>query len=77
LTVTFSGSVKSNIGHLEGAAGVAGVFKAVIAREAGMIPPQTNFEKLNSAIDAEFLNIKVSLPQLTRKYLRNLLFANP
>lgn len=55
-----SGSVKSNIGHLEGASGVAGVIKAILALEAGVIPPNSNFEKLNPKIDAKFWNIKVS-----------------
>lgn len=46
---------------LEGAAGIAGVIKAVLVLERGVIPPNTNFEKPNPKIDAEFLKIKVCL----------------
>lgn len=53
--------MKSNIGHLEGASGVAGVIKTILSLEAGVIPPNSNFERLNPKIDAEFLNIRVSL----------------
>lgn len=60
--ITTSGSVKSNIGHLEGASGIAGVIKTVLALEKGVIPPiSVNLQTLNPRIDDEFYNIKVSI----------------
>ncbi|KAF2177009.1 putative polyketide synthase [Zopfia rhizophila CBS 207.26] len=53
------GSVKSNIGHLEGASGVAQVTKAIMALEKGMIPPNIWFEKANPRIPMEEWNLQV------------------
>ncbi|SFS42465.1 PfaD family polyunsaturated fatty acid/polyketide biosynthesis protein [Marininema halotolerans] len=44
------GSVKSNIGHLLTAAGIAGVLKSVLALKHRMLPPTINFSKLNEHI---------------------------
>ncbi len=45
------GAVKTNMGHLEGAAGVAGFIKTVLTLQHGTIPPNLNFEKWNPTID--------------------------
>jgi acyl transferase domain-containing protein len=54
------GSVKTNIGHLEGSAGVAGFIKAVLTVEKGFIPKHSNFTNPNPNIDFEALKVKVS-----------------
>ncbi|MBT5414691.1 MAG: SDR family oxidoreductase, partial [Rhodospirillaceae bacterium] len=45
------GTVKSNLGHLETAAGVAGLIKAACAVREGLIPPNLHFETRNPEID--------------------------
>ncbi|PSN58550.1 hypothetical protein BS50DRAFT_474663, partial [Corynespora cassiicola Philippines] len=44
------GSVKTNVGHLEGASGLASVIKSVLMLENGIILPNRNFEKANPKI---------------------------
>jgi acyl transferase domain-containing protein/acyl carrier protein len=45
------GSVKTNVGHLDAAAGVAGLIKTVLALEHKTLPPSLNFEQPNPQID--------------------------
>ena len=45
------GSVKTNIGHLDAAAGVASLIKTILTLEHRQIPPSLNFEQPNPNID--------------------------
>ncbi|GLY50807.1 type I polyketide synthase [Lentzea sp. NBRC 102530] len=53
------GSVKTNVGHLEGAAGVAGLLKAVLALRHREVPPSLNFETPSPDIDFAATNLRV------------------
>jgi len=53
------GSVKTNIGHLEAASGIAGLIKAALALRAGKLPPSLHFVTPNPAIDFEGWNLRV------------------
>src|SRR6185312_8255030 len=53
------GSVKTNIGHLEGAAGIAGLIKAALAIERRQLPPSLNFETPNPKIPLAELGLRV------------------
>ncbi|MFE7834814.1 SDR family NAD(P)-dependent oxidoreductase [Streptomyces sp. NPDC057474] len=47
------GSVKSNLGHLEPAAGVVGLMKAVLCLQQGVVPPSLHFTRWNPALAPE------------------------
>jgi myxalamid-type polyketide synthase MxaE and MxaD len=53
------GSVKTNIGHLEAAAGIAGIIKVALSLYHREIPPSLHFQKPNPHIGMEALPLKV------------------
>ena len=72
--VCYIGSIKSNIGHLEPASGVAGVAKVLLALKNREIPPNLHFNEPNPKIEFEKLKLKVvdesiPLPRRERPYV--------
>ncbi|PYI10942.1 lovastatin nonaketide synthase [Aspergillus sclerotiicarbonarius CBS 121057] len=55
----YVGSIKSNIGHTEGASGLAGIIKATMALEKGQIPPNMHFKIPNPEIKFDEWQIEV------------------
>jgi phthiocerol/phenolphthiocerol synthesis type-I polyketide synthase C len=53
------GSIKTNIGHLEPASGLAGLVKSVLALNHGILPRSLHFSKPNPAIEFDRLNLEV------------------
>jgi phthiocerol/phenolphthiocerol synthesis type-I polyketide synthase B len=57
------GAIKSNLGHLEAAAGIAGFIKAVLAVQRGTIPGNLNFRTPNPHIPFDQVRLKVVAEQ--------------
>ena len=67
------GSIKTNIGHLEPASEIAGVLKAILALNHGILPPSLHFREPNPHIPFDALNINVCtqpclLPNSSEQY---------
>ncbi|NIA28584.1 MAG: amino acid adenylation domain-containing protein [Actinobacteria bacterium] len=55
------GSVKTNIGHLEAAAGVAGLIKTALSLRNEKIPPHIHFKKINPHIPIDEMPIEIAV----------------
>ena len=61
------GSIKTNVGHLEGASGIAGVIKTVLMLENDIILPNRNFQTANPRIPLYDWKLKVSAFKVRRQ----------
>ena len=62
------GSIKSQIGHLKAAAGIAGVMKAIMALHTSTIPPSAGFETPNPTV--EWNNIPFYVPTQASQWVK-------
>ncbi|XP_665783.1 hypothetical protein [Cryptosporidium hominis TU502] len=58
----YIGTLKPNIGHLEGASGVAGILKAILVVNNGVIPPNILIDNLNSGLSFDDSNMNIIFP---------------
>ena len=61
----YIGAVKTNVGHLEAAAGIAGLIKALLILQHGEIPPNLHFNSPNSHIPWKQLPIRVPIQHMS------------
>ena len=54
------GTIKANIGHLEAAAGVAGIIKVVLALKHERIPPHLHFQTLNPLVSLDGTRLRIA-----------------
>jgi acyl transferase domain-containing protein/NADPH:quinone reductase-like Zn-dependent oxidoreductase/aryl carrier-like protein len=62
------GSVKTNIGHAEAAAGIGGLIKAALCLAHGLVPPSLHSGRLTDAVDWD--RLAVEIPQTVRSWGR-------
>ncbi len=55
----FVGSVKTNVGHMESASGIAGLIKTVLALQHETIPPHIHFHRINPLIPIDELPVEI------------------
>jgi acyl transferase domain-containing protein/acyl carrier protein len=63
------GSAKASINHLEGAAGIAGIIKIVLALRARTIPPVAGFQRLNPHVSLS--NTRLFIPEIAMPWESN------
>nr|ALQ32756.1 putative polyketide synthase [Fusarium aywerte] len=55
----YVGSVKANVGHLEGASALASLVKCIMILEKGIITPNAVLKKINPELKADFYNVEI------------------
>jgi hybrid polyketide synthase/nonribosomal peptide synthetase ACE1 len=55
----YVGSIKTVIGHTEETAGLAGLLKASLAVQHGIVPPNLLFNKLHPAVEPYYTNLEI------------------
>ncbi|HNZ98842.1 non-ribosomal peptide synthetase/type I polyketide synthase [Ruminococcus sp.] len=68
-TPVYIGSVKTNLGHLEGAAGIVSVIKTSLMLEKGMMPESLHFDTPSEYVDWDRIPVKVA--SSSRRWKRN------